>query len=350
MSKVKIGDIEIGDDCPCYVIAEIGINYNGDLNIAKQSIAAAAEAGADAVKFQTFNADEFVADKNLKYTYETYDGKKITENQYDMFKRYELPDEWHKILQEESKKHEVEFLSSVADIHAVDLLDSLDVAAFKVASEDLINIDLLDYIANKNRLVILSTGMADAEEISNAVSIFEASNKENLVLLHCISAYPTPITSSNLNRIKALKNHYPFPIGYSDHTETNEASLLAIGMGVCIIEKHFTLDNTLDGPDHKFSKNPEQFKLFVSKIRKYEAMLGENNLSYATIEELGRKQFRRSIVAKKNIKCGEIISKDMLSYKRPGSGLKPYQRDLIIGKKANKNISQNIIVTFDDVK
>jgi len=348
--KIKIGDQYIGDDYPCYIIAEIGINFNGDLDIAKKSIDAASEAGADAVKFQTFSADEFVADKNLKYTYETYDGKKITENQYDIFKRNELPDEWHQVLQRHSKECEVEFLSSVADIHAVDLLDTLNVSAFKIASEDLINIELIKYLSTKDRPVILSTGMADSHEIDNAVTLIESSGVGNLILLHCVSAYPTPISSCNLNRIKALKTAYKCPVGYSDHTEGHASSVLAIGMGICMIEKHFTLDNKMEGPDHKFSQNPEQFKKLVQQIRESESMLGKNSLHYGEIEEISRKEYRRSIVAYRNIECGEIISKEMLAYKRPCSGLKPYEKNLIMGKKTNKNISRNSKITLNDVE
>tara|TARA_Y100001970_G_scaffold292364_1_gene433400 strand:- start:4291 stop:5391 length:1101 start_codon:yes stop_codon:yes gene_type:complete len=349
-NTIQIANRNIGEGYPCFIIAEIGVNFNGDLELAKKTIDAAAVCGADAVKFQTFHADEFVANRDLKYTYKLFDGTEITESQYDMFKRLELPNSWHKILQDHAKNKGVFFLSSVADKDAVDLLDSLNVPAFKLASEDLINIDLLEYVATKKRPVILSTGMADVSEIERALEIFISADQKDIIILHCVSAYPTPLDSCNLRRISSMSNYFPFPIGFSDHTEGFEAGMLSIGIGSCMLEKHFTLDKRLNGPDHKMSSDPIQFKKLVKMIRKSEAMLGSKELTFAPIEEKGRNEFRRSIVAKRDIDKGEIITKDLLAYKRPGGGLKPYQRTLILGKYCSRKILENEQILLSELK
>jgi len=348
--QIQIGERWIGESHPCFIIAEIGVNFDGNLDLAKQSIDAAAECGADAVKFQTFHADEFVATKDLKYTYTLADGTEVTESQYDMFKRLELPDAWHAILQNHAHAQGVVFLSSVADRAAVDLLDSLDVPAFKIASEDLINIELLDYVATKKRAVILSTGMANAEEIEMAIEIFRSAGQEALILLHCISAYPTPLDACNLRRIETMRQQFQFPIGFSDHTEGWDAAMISIGLGSCLVEKHFTVDHYLKGPDHKMSMDPSQFKKLVEQIRSSETMLGSQELTYAAIEEQGRDEFRRSIVAKFEIEQGALLTKKMLAYKRPGGGLKPYERSLILDKNTNRRILENEQITLADVQ
>ena len=346
---IKIGDHLIGDDQLCFIIAEIGVNFDGSLELAKNSIDSAVKCGADAVKFQTFHADEFVANKNLKYTYTLADGNKVTESQYDMFKRLELPHDWHKILQSYAHSKGVMFLSSVADKIAVDLLDSLDVPAFKLASEDLINVDLLEYVATKKRPVILSTGMANLQEIELAIEIFISAGMKELILLHCVSSYPTPLNSCNLRKISTMRNKFNFPIGFSDHSEGWEAAMLSISLGSCLVEKHFTTNHYLNGPDHKMSMNPAQFKQLVNNIRLSEKILGSGELIYAEIEKQGREDFRRSIVAKGDIEKGKIISSNMLAYKRPGGGLKPYEQSIILGKKTNRLILKNEKITFKDI-
>jgi len=347
--QARIGNQIVGNDQPCFIIAEIGVNYDGDLDLAKVSIDEAVKCGADAVKFQTFHADEFVANNKLKYNYTLADGTKITETQYEMFKRLELPHDWHRILQKYADSRGVMFLSSVADRIAVDLLDSLDVPAFKLASEDLINVELLEYVSTKNRPVILSTGMANEHEIDLAIEIFVSAGLEDLILLHCVSAYPTPLKSCNLRKISTMRNKYKFPIGFSDHSQGWEAAMLSISLGCCLVEKHFTTNHQLNGPDHKMSMNPEQFKQLVKNIRLSEKILGSGELVYAEIEKKGRKDFRRSIVGKYDIEKGVIIKSNMLAYKRPGGGLKPYERSLILGKKTNRKIIKNEKITLKDI-
>lgn len=339
-----------GSKYKTYIIAEIGSNFNGSLQIAKESIKVAKECGADAVKFQTFKAEEFVANKELTYTYTNAEGKQMIESQYDMFKKLELKDDWHHILNEYAKSLDIDFMSSAADKRAVDLLIDLKVPAIKFASEDLINVNLLEYTAKKKYPIILSTGMADEFEISNALKIFEKEKSEQIILMHCVSQYPTKDENAGLNRINALKDKYPYVIGYSDHTEGWLAPVLSVGIGSRIIEKHFTLDKNLPGPDHKMATNPEEFNEMVKKIRLAEKMLGQKSLNYQKVEEKARIEFRRSIVAKKDLKKGTIITNDMLAFKRPGEGLKPYEKNNVIGKTLTKDILENEKITLAILK
>jgi len=350
-SKVMmLGNRPVGEGCPVFIVAEIGVNFNGDLGLAKSSINVAADCGADAVKFQTFHADEFVADKELSYTYELSDGQRITESQHAMFKRLELPASWHKELKEHAERTGVVFLSSSADRKAVDLLSDLGVPALKLASEDLVNMDLIEHAASKNLPVILSTGMADEPEIERAVSIFRKSGNAGLMLLHCVSSYPTSPDECNLKRIVSLKNRFALPVGFSDHTEGCDAPALATALGACLIEKHFTLDRNLPGPDHKISADPAIFSELARRVRTAEAMLGTGELTYSKAERKGRDEFRRSIVAKQDISAGDVISMEKLAYKRPGNGLKPYERDLILGKRAVRNIAADEKISKKDVE
>lgn len=332
-----------------YIIAEIGSNFNGDLEIAKKSIDAAVDCGANAVKFQTFKADEFVADKNLTYTYQTLTGEMVTETQYEMFKKLELPDEWHFELNQYANSKNVDFLSSAADRNAVDLLIELKVPIIKLASEDLINIALIEYVASKRYPTMLSTGMADEYEIDNALDIFEKNGSNDVIILHCVSQYPTPVKDASLARISALKK-YNIPVGYSDHTEGWLAPMLSIAYGTCVIEKHFTLDKKLPGPDHKMAADPREFKKLVEMVRLAELIHGNETLHFHPSEQEARFEFRRSIVVKKDISKGTVIKENMLAYKRPGQGLKPYQKDLIIGKTLILDVKLNQQIKLDMVE
>lgn len=347
--STKLEKIFNGINTDCYIIAEIGNNFNGDMEIAKESIRTAALCGADAVKFQTYKAEEFVANSDLKYTYKDTKGKSITESQFEMFKRLELKDEWHKDLMMFSNQQKLDFFSSAADVSAVDLLISLNVPAIKLASEDLINIKLLDYLASKNYPVILSTGMADKFEIQNAIKIFEKYGSDQIIILHCVSQYPTPSNRVNLKRISALKKYFAYPVGYSDHSLGWEAPMQSIAYGVKVIEKHFTLDRNMQGPDHQMASDPKDFKKVVEMIRLAEQMSGKETLNYGEGEKKARIEFRRSIVANQNIPKGTVINKDMIAFKRPGNGLKPYEIDKILGKKAKENIKANSYIDINNV-
>lgn len=319
-----------------YIIAEIGNNHNGDYKLAKKSVIAAANSGADAVKFQSYSTDEFMSNKNLHYTYSTTKSSS-KENMYNMFKRIEFKNSWYLKLFKLCKHLKIDFLSSAADKESVERLISIRSKAIKIASEDIINYPLLEYISNKKQNIILSTGMADEKEIKKALKILR---KNKVYILHCVSLYPTKIEDINLGRMIALRK-FKKVIGFSDHTKEIITPSIAVSLGAKIIEKHFTLNKNLKGPDHSFSLDPKEFRRMVSEIRLVEKMSFNKGIHPHEKEIRIRKKFRRSIVANQTIKKGEKILDNMLSLKRPGTGLHPIYLNKIIGTKAKKKYSKN---------
>lgn len=348
--SLRFGDRLIDPSAPCYVIAEIGGNFNGDYELAVRSIDAAVDCGVDAVKFQTYRAEDFIADPDLTYTYQEADGQTVTVSQLEMFKKMELPYDWHRPLMDHAVSRGVQFLSSAADVESAKLLAALSVPAMKIASEDLINIPVVEHIAASGIPTLLSTGMASEAEISNALEIFAAHRHFKVMLLHCTSRYPTPPNACNLNRIGVLRSHYNVPVGFSDHTEGCFAPVLAVAHGARVIEKHFTLDRSLPGPDHRMSTDPQGFRELVEQIRLTEMCMGSSRIGYDPSEEQARTEFRRSIVAGVPITAGTLLSLDMLAYRRPGGGLKPYEKDKLLGKKLLKTKKVNDKILLEDVE
>ena len=331
-----------------YVIAEIGINHNGDIDLAKRTIQAAADVGADAVKFQSFDVDEFMADHERIYEYESV-GTVIRESMYDMFKRLQLPAAWHEKLFDYASLKGLNFLSSTADQASVDLLESLGARALKISSEDIINLPLLQHVAQQKTTVILSTGMADQAEIDAAVSIIQSGMVEELILLHCVSLYPTPDDEANLARMISLRERYGVDVGYSDHTLGCEAAVAATAMGAKVLEKHFTLDKNLKGPDHVISADPEEFAELVRRVRRVSRQLGDPGLKPSRSEEISRREFRRSIVAAVDIPAHAVITRDMLSLKRPGNGMHPNEIYNVVGHRTRHRIRRNSQVREGDL-
>ncbi len=334
---------------PVYVVAEISVNFNGSLDLAKELIEAAAQNGANAVKFQSFKAEEFVQNENLLYTYTEADGKKVTESQLDLFRRLELSEKWHPVLQNYTKQFGIEFFSSAADRSAVDLLTKLQVPVLKLASEDLINVALLEYISTAGHPVFLSTGMAAKDEIDIALSILQAEPTSKIALLHCVSCYPAPLDELNLREISSLHETYNLPVGFSDHSDGTEAAPIAVALGARLIEKHFTLSKSLPGPDHRFSADPSEFREMVSRIRDTEVMLGRGEIGFSPCEAKGRQDFRRSIVANDNLKEGTVLQENHLAYKRPGKGLKPYERGDVLGRKLKRDLQKDECIACSDL-
>jgi sialic acid synthase SpsE len=331
----RIGQRILQSGAAPYVVAEIGINHNGDLSLAKRTVDAAARAGADAVKFQTFRVEEFMADRELTYEYES-GGRRVRESMYDMFKRLELPESWHRELQVYAHTKGLEFLSSVADPLSVDLLISLGAPVLKIASEDLINLPLLEYVAGQRTPVILSTGMADQEEIDRAVAALRGGGCPALLLLHCVSLYPTPDEEANLLRMAGLQERYGALVGFSDHTLGCEAAIGAVALGAVLIEKHFTLDRSLPGPDHSLSADPAELAKLVTGVRRAAKQLGARDLRPSPGEQIARQQFRRSVVAAVDIPEGATITREMLCLKRPGTGIPPRQLKDLVGKRVHR--------------
>ena len=345
---MKIGNKTIGKGEPVFIIAEAGVNHNGNLDIAKKLIDKAVYANVDAVKFQTFQAEKLVT-MNAKQA--EYQAKNIghKETQYDMLKRLELKREYHSVLKNYAEEKGIIFLSTPFDEDAIDFLDSLGVYAFKVGSSDTNNIPYLKRMAKKGKPIILSTGMSDLEEIVESVDTILKYNKD-LIVLHCTTDYPCPYDKVDLNVLNTLKEELGTVIGYSDHTLGIEVPIAAVALGAKVIEKHFTLDRKMPGPDHKASLEPNELKEMVKGIRNVEKALGNDK---KIVTDVARKYIdvaKKSVIANKSIKKGEKISSDMLIIKRPGTGLKPKYFYEIIGKKAKKDIEKDTLIQLEEIE
>ncbi len=347
MKTIKIAGHEIGNGHPPFIIAEAGINHNGEIRNAFKMIELAKESGTTAIKFQTFNAKDLVADPNLTYTY-TSQGKEITESMLEMFKRYQFSrEQWFKI-KEKCDQEQIVFLSSPSSKSDLDLLVDLGVKAIKIGSDDFTNIPLLKECLIVGLPLILSCGMSNLEEIKETINTLKESNDNSFILLVCTSEYPTPPENVNLLKFNTLKNEFKVPLGFSDHTQGSLASSLAVSVGSCVFEKHFTLDNNLPGPDHWFSENPNGLKNWVSNIKKSYMMMGNGTVEPTKAEQKMRKLSRKSIVVLVNIKKNEIIDSQKIGIKRPGNGLPPKMFDEIIGKKTTRDLMKNELLKIGD--
>ena len=336
-------------DASPYVIAEIGVNHNGDLDLAKRCIDSAIACGADAVKFQMFKADEEVSDKTLVYAYER-DGIRHEENMLEMLSNLEIPTDWPAILDEYAKERGVDFLSSVADADSVRRLAALSPKAIKVASCDLTYADLLLEIAATEIPVILSTGMASIDEVQEAIALLRENGCPGIVLLHCVSIYPTPDSAANLQRIRSLSEKFGCSVGYSDHTLGIEACVAATALGAPVLEKHFTIDRSLSGPDQELSSDPEELTALIGSVRRVTKQIGNGSASHNNPENESRANYRRSIVARGPIRAGSIIEQDMIAFRRPGTGLPPNQQHLVIGRSTRVDLVANEPITADKLR
>jgi len=348
MQKIKMSSYFIGEGEPCFIIAEVGVNHNGDVNLAKKLIEVAREAGAEAVKFQTFKAEEVVTQSAKKAGYQK-ETTSSEESQLEMIKKLELSGRDFEELSTYAREKGVIFLSSPFDKGSVDLLDRLGVPAFKVGSGEITNFPLLKHIAGKKKPIILSTGMSTLGEIEEALKIIQEEGVEEIILLHCVSCYPAKIEDMNLRAMETLRYAFKLPVGLSDHSIGITMPIAAAALGACVIEKHFTLDKNLPGPDHRASLEPEELKQMVKAIRDVERALGDGVKRPSAEEEENKKVARRSIVAKVNIPEGAVITEEMLDVKRPGIGIEPKYVDIIVGKKAKKNIEPGELITFAKV-
>ena len=343
MKKIKIGNKFIGEGEPCFIIAEAGVNHNGDFRLAKKLIEAAKDAGVDAVKFQTFKAEDVVT-KSVEMA--EYQKKNIgqKESQLEMLKKLELNYEDFKKLRRYADKKRILFLSTPDTDKDADFLENL-VPAFKIGSADLTNHYLLEKVAKKKKPIILSTGMATLSEVGEAVKALKAAGNDKIILLHCTTSYPCPLLEVNLKAMLTLKKQFGLLSGYSDHTLGVTVPIMAVALGAVILEKHFTLDKNLPGPDHKASLNPKELKEMVEAVRKAEEVLGNGVKKPTKSEEKIKKVVRKSIVAGVDIIGGDKIRENMLAFKRAGVGLGPKYLNKIIGKKAKKDINKDDIIT-----
>lgn len=327
-----------------FIIAEAGINHNGDVELAKKLIDVAKETGADAVKFQTFHAEEIVSLRSRKANYQ-YRAKEKT--QYEMLKNLELSFDEFRELKKYCDNRSIEFISTPYDIKSVEFLNEIGVNKFKVASADLINKSLIEAIAKTKKQIILSTGMATLGEIERTISLINDLGNKDIILLHCTTSYPTPYEQVNMNVLHTLKNAFGLPVGYSDHTLGMEIPIMAASMEAKVIEKHFTLDRTMEGPDHFASLEPDEFKKMVEAIRNVEKSFGSERKEITAEEKKNIFFMRRSIHASVDMKQGEIIKGNNIKITRPFDGIEPWVLDVILGKKIKVKVKKDDAIKWE---
>ncbi|MFQ5754316.1 MAG: N-acetylneuraminate synthase [bacterium] len=338
-----------------FIIAEAGVNHNGNLELAYELIKAAAEAGADAVKFQIFKAQNLVTKSAQRAAYQLSKQVKTEGSQLEMLKKLQLNFEEFMKLKACCEKTSIQFLTSVFDFESADFVDDL-VNMYKIPSGEIINLTFLKHIATKGKPIILSTGMSDLGEVEKAVHTILAHQPEinsdfpSLTLLHCTTNYPCSLEEVNLYAMETLKQAFKLPVGYSDHTLGLEVAISAVALGATIIEKHFTLDRKLPGPDHKASLEPPEFKRMVTMIRNIERALGDGIKKPNRSEMEIRKVVRKSLVATKDLKAGTVLDEDMITTKRPGTGIAPADLSRVLGMTLKKDKVADEVITWQDLK
>lgn len=331
-----------------YIIAEAGVNHNGDLNIALEIIDKAKESGADCVKFQTFKADQIVTKKSPKAEYQLNVTDK-KESQLEMLKKLELEFNDYKKIIEKCNELKIDFMSTPYNFSDVDFLNNLGVSAFKIASGQLTELPFLEYVASKSKKIILSTGMATISDVFNAVKTIRDMGNEDIVVLQCTTNYPSKIEDANIRAMLSIKEACKVKVGYSDHVEKNYACFASVAIGAEIVEKHFTLDKNMPGPDHSSSLIPSEFKELVKGIREIEIAMGDGLKIPTESESKNIFGMKRSIVALNDLKEGDIIDKNNIGFKRPANGLSPNYYKNLLGKKVSKNIKQDDPLQFDSI-
>ncbi|MEN2768691.1 N-acetylneuraminate synthase [Ornithinibacillus xuwenensis] len=326
-----------------FVIAEAGVNHNGSIELAKKLIDEASNAGADAVKFQSFKAEKLVTKQATKAAYQ----KETTgsnESQYNMIKRLELDYEKHQELMQYSNEKGILFLSSPFDLESIELLNNIGIEIYKIPSGEINNLPYLRKIGQTKKQVILSTGMATLAEIEAAIEILRENGSTDITILHCNTEYPTPMEDVNLTAMNTIKEAFKIPVGYSDHTLGIEVPIAAVALGATVIEKHFTLDKNLEGPDHRASLEPMELKQMIDAIRNIEIALGDGMKKPSASEVKNKMIARKSIVASQFIKIGQVFSEENLEIKRPGNGISPMRWDEIIGKVAKRDFQEDELI------
>lgn len=347
--NIKIGDKVVGENQPIFVIAEAGVNHNGKLSMALRLIDAAAAAGADAVKFQTFRAEDVVTRNGQMVNYQIKNiGKDI--GQLEMIKSLELKDNYWKLISDHCKKRKIMFLSAPhGGFHSVDILYSLDVHAYKIGSGDLTNLPLLKYVAKIGKPIILSTGMSTLSEIKVAIKEIKRNNNNKIIVLHCTTNYPCSLDDVNLRAMLTIREKTKLLVGYSDHTKGIQVPVMAATLGACVIEKHFTLNKRMSGPDHTASLNPSELKEMVIAIRQASLILGSTIKKPNATEKSMMGSIRKSIVASREIKSGERFNSKNLAIKRPGTGLTPDKWYRLLGKQAKRDYKTDEMINKNEI-
>lgn len=326
-----------------FIIAEAGVNHNGSVRLAKKLVDAAKNAGADAIKFQTFIADRLVSKVAQKADYQKQATETI-ESQLEMLKKLELSFDIFKDIKNHCEEKGILFLSTAFDLDSINFLESLEMPIYKVPSGEITNLPYLMKIASLGKPVIISTGMSELDEVGLALEVLRDNGAGTMTLLHCNTQYPTPFEDANLKAMLTLKKRFGLAVGYSDHTLGIEAPIAAIALGATVIEKHFTLDKSLVGPDHKASLDPQELKAMVTSIRNIEVALGDGIKQPSVSEIMNKEVARKSIVARRNIVKGEIFTQDNLTVKRPGNGISPMKWFEVLGMSAERDFYEDELI------
>src|ERR1035441_8611952 len=343
---MRIGSNIIGPGQPCFIIAEAGVNHNGDIKLAKKLIDCAVDSLADAVKFQTFKADRLVSEGAPKADYQARTTGD-SESQLQMLRRLELSELAHRELMRYCRKRGIIFLSTPFDESCADFLSRLGVSAFKIPSGEITNLQFLRHLAVFGRPMILSTGMATLGEVESAIRTVLAAGNSDLALLHCVSNYPADPKDVNLRAMQTMAAAFGLPVGFSDHTMGSEVAIAAAALGACIIDKHFTLDRALPGPDHQASLEPQELSVMVRSIRNVEAALGHGRKEPVPGEADTAAVTRKSLVAARDIPRGTLLTEAMLALKRPGTGLPPATLSYVLGRKTRHRIIAGTLIGFE---
>ena len=346
MSEINIAGHPIGPGYPCFLIAEAGVNHNGSVETALELVDAAVRAGADAVKFQTFNADRLVS-REAPMAADQVRNMGRPGSQHDMLRGLELSEEAHRNVMAHCEERGIVFLSSPFDEESADFLMELGVPAFKLPSGEITNLPFLAHVAGFGKPMVVSTGMADLAEVEAAVRVIGDAENRQLVLLHCVSAYPADPADVNLRAMCTMAEAFGAPVGYSDHTLGIEIALAAAALGACVIEKHFTLDKTLPGPDHAASLEPEELASLVEGVRRVEASLGDGSKRPAASEADTTMAARKSLFVARDLPAGSVLTADAVSIKRPGTGLQPALLERLVGRTLRKAVKAGEQLTLE---
>lgn len=347
MTTVTLGSTLVGDAHRPYVIAEIGANHNGDMDLCGQLIDAAAGAGADAVKFQSWTATSLISEEEYQRDVQ-YSGERSASLR-DMVQKYQLSPEQHRAAQTRCKERGIAFCSSPFSPEEADLLEELDVPFFKIASMDVTYLPFLRYVAQKQRPIVLSTGMASLGDIEQAIHTIRDEGNEQIVLLHCVSIYPTPPELANLRNISMLKETFGVPVGFSDHSLGTSIPLAAIALGACLIEKHFTVDKTLPGWDHSLSADPDELHTIVAEGRNVHTALGQPQRIVSEAEIEKRAVFRRSLIARHDLQQGAVLTAADVDFKRPGTGIPPDALAQALGRTLGVDKKGGSVLRWEDL-
>ncbi len=346
--QIRLGGIPVGDGAPVFVIAEAGVNHNGDPAIARRLLRTAREAGAQCVKFQTFKAERVASDQAPKAAYQLQ-STDPRESQIDMLRRLELSNDAYRELMAEATLSDILMFSTPYNVEDVDFLDRLGVPAFKLASLHVAEPYFLRYVAEKGKPVLLSTGMATLDEVAVAVDAVRGTGNDQLILLQCTTNYPSRIDDANLRAMVTMREAFDVLVGYSDHTMTDTACIGAVALGACVIEKHFTLDTAMHGPDHASSVDPVAFRTLTARISEAERMLGSGLKVPSEVEKKNAVGMRRSVFTRTTIRKGDVITPDMLTFKRPATGLAPLHFERLVGRVALCDIPANAAVSLEQI-